>query len=56
VANECFNNRIRYGEPRVLRKLDLEKAYDIEEMWIYGEMKGLDSALYFYGAVFRSYS
>jgi hypothetical protein len=27
-ANECLNGRIRYEEPVVLCKLDLEKAYD----------------------------
>jgi len=28
VANECLDNWIRFGEPRVLCKLDFEKAYD----------------------------
>jgi hypothetical protein len=48
----------------VLRKLYLDKAYDhvnweffalfVEEMQIWGEMEGLDSALYIYKAVFHS--
>jgi hypothetical protein len=28
VANKCLDSRIRYGEPSVLGKLDLEKVYD----------------------------
>jgi hypothetical protein len=28
VANECLDSRLRSGEPRVMCKMDLEKAYD----------------------------
>jgi hypothetical protein len=28
VVNECLDSRIRFWEPRVLCKLDLEKARD----------------------------
>jgi hypothetical protein len=63
IVDECFYSQIRSGES-VLCKLDLENGYDcklgvlaifVEEMWIWGEIEGLDSTLYYYGAVFHSY-
>jgi hypothetical protein len=28
IANNCFDSRIRFGEPDMLCKLDVGKAYD----------------------------
>jgi len=27
ISNECLDSRMRFGEPRVICKMDLEKAY-----------------------------
>jgi hypothetical protein len=28
ISNKCLDSRLRSGEPRVICKMDLEKAYD----------------------------
>jgi hypothetical protein len=28
IINECFDSRLRYEEPGVICKMDLERAYD----------------------------
>jgi hypothetical protein len=34
IANKCLDNRLKAGDPRVLCKLDMEKAYDHVD-WIF---------------------
>jgi hypothetical protein len=60
IANECLDSRMKFGEPSLLCKLDMEKAYDCIN-WNFllyllmrcnfWEKVFLDSAVYFNNAV-----
>jgi hypothetical protein len=55
IANECLASRLRFREPSVICKIDLEKAYDhvnwdfllYMEVQFWEEILLLDSSLYF---------
>jgi hypothetical protein len=61
IANKFLDSCIKFGEPRVLFRLDIEKAYDHinwkflivydEKMGFWGEMMFLDSALHLSSAL-----
>jgi hypothetical protein len=56
IANECLDNKLRFGESAVIYKIDLENANDHVNwdflMRGWGEVVLLDNSLYFLGVVF----
>lgn len=58
-ANGCMDSRIQGGIPRVICKVDVEKAYDhvswgffvgyVSEVWLWSEVVNLDSKMHGFG-------
>jgi hypothetical protein len=56
IPNEYLDSGLRFGEPGVLCKLDIDEAYDhvklgvliifVEEIWFWGDMTFLDRVVF----------
>ena len=57
IASKCIDSKLKSGVPRVLCKLDVEKAYDHVSwgflmyalaLWVFREMEKKDNVLHLY--------